>query len=99
MDCFVTERPGRVILEVVRQDLSAMERKGRRARMLGWWYVCIGGAFMLLGLRSAIRGDPAWSFVFRFVIAVGFFALSVGTLRGIRADRHTDSRSWKDEQS
>lgn len=76
-----------------------MERRPRRARMLGWWYVCIGGAFTLLGLRSAIRGDPAWSVAFRFVIAVGFFVLSVGTLRGVRADRQTNLRGWKDEQS
>jgi hypothetical protein len=37
---------------------------------------------MLLGVRSAIRGDTIWSVVFRFVIAVGFVALAVGTLRG-----------------
>lgn len=67
--------------------------------MFGWWYVCIGGAFTLLGLRSAVRGDPVWSVVFRFVIAVGFIVLSVGTLRGVRADRHSNARSWKDEQS
>jgi tetrahydromethanopterin S-methyltransferase subunit C len=52
--------------------------------MLGWWYVCIGGAFVLLGFRSAVRGDPGWSVVFRFVIAAGFAALGAGTLRGRR---------------
>jgi tetrahydromethanopterin S-methyltransferase subunit C len=50
--------------------------------MLAWWYVCIGGAFTLLGVRSAIRGDAAWSVVFRFVIAIGFVVLAVGTFRG-----------------
>jgi hypothetical protein len=50
--------------------------------MLGWWYVCIGGAFMLLGVRSLMRGDPLWSVVFRVVIAAGFVALAIGTLRG-----------------
>jgi hypothetical protein len=49
--------------------------------MLGWWYVCIGAAFMLLALRSFVRGDPAWPVAFRVVIAVGFFVLSVGTRR------------------
>jgi hypothetical protein len=83
----------------VRQDPSATEKSGRRARMLGWWYVCIGGAFTLLGLRSAIRGDTTWSVVLRFVIATGFFVLSVGPLRRIRADRHIHSRTWKDEGS
>jgi hypothetical protein len=67
--------------------------------MLGWWYVCIGGAFTLLGLRSVVRGDPTWLVAIRFVIAIGFFVLSVGTLRTVRADRHIHSRSWSDEES
>jgi hypothetical protein len=67
--------------------------------MLGWWYVCIGGAFTLLGLRSVVRGDPAWSVELRFLIAIGFFVLSVGTLRAVRADRHIHSRHWSDEES
>jgi tetrahydromethanopterin S-methyltransferase subunit C len=49
--------------------------------MLAWWYVSIGGAFVLLGLRSALRGDPLWSVVVRFVIAAGFVALAAGTFR------------------
>jgi len=49
--------------------------------MLGWWYVCIGGAFMLLGVRSLVRGDAVWSVAIRFVIATGFVALAIGTLR------------------
>ncbi len=43
---------------------SAIEKKHRRARMLGWWYVCIGGGFILLAIRSALRGDTIWSVVF-----------------------------------
>jgi hypothetical protein len=54
----------------------------RQTRILGWWYVSIGGAFTLLALRSAIRGDPAWPIVFRFAIAAGFFVLALGTMRG-----------------
>lgn len=49
--------------------------------MLAWWYVCIGAAFILLGLRSLVRGDRIWPVVFRFVIAVGFIVLGIGTLR------------------
>jgi len=49
--------------------------------MFAWWYVCIAGAFVLLGLRSALRGDALWSVVFRFVIAAGFAALAAGTFR------------------
>ena len=59
-----------------------MEKRTRRARMLGWWYVCIGGAFILLALRSAVRGDTIWSVVLRFAIAIGFIVLAKGTLRG-----------------
>jgi len=65
----------------VLQDPSAIEKKNRRARMLAWWYVCIGGGFILLAIRSELRGDPAWSVALRFLIAVGFVALGIGTLR------------------
>ena len=65
----------------MRQDPLAIEKKSRRARMLGW-YACIGGGFILLGIRSALRGDTSWSVALRFVIAVGFIVLAVGTLRG-----------------
>jgi len=50
--------------------------------MLTWWYVCIGSAFVLLGVRSLLRGDATSLVVFRVVIAVGFVALGMGTLRG-----------------
>ena len=49
--------------------------------MYAWWYLCIGLGFVLLGVRSVVRGDRPWSIVLRFVIALGFFALGVGTLR------------------
>jgi hypothetical protein len=75
----------------VRQDVSAVEKRSRRTRMLGWWYVCIGVAFTLLAVRSILRGDPLWSIVIRFLISVGFFALAAGTLRSVRADR----RQWR----
>lgn len=59
--------------------------------MFGWWYVCIGVAFSLLGLRSILRGDPFWPIVIRFVISAGFFVLAAGTLRSVRAD----PRPWR----
>jgi len=49
--------------------------------MLAWWYVCIGWAFVMLGVRSLLSGDQVWSVAFRFVIAVGFVVLGMGTLR------------------
>jgi tetrahydromethanopterin S-methyltransferase subunit C len=50
--------------------------------MLAWWYVCIGGAFILLAVRSALRGDRLWQVIIRLVIAIGFVALAAGTFRG-----------------
>jgi hypothetical protein len=58
-----------------------MEKKSRRARMFRCWYPCIEVAFTLLGIRSALRGDPVWPMALRFLIAVGFVALGVGMLR------------------
>jgi len=49
--------------------------------MLAWWYVCIGIAFVLLGVRGAVQGDLIWKVVFRFAIAAGFIVLAVGMLR------------------
>jgi hypothetical protein len=65
----------------VRQYPSAVEKKRRRTRMLAWWYVCIGGGFILLAIRSVLRGDRIWSVAVRFVIAAGFVVLGIGTLR------------------
>gem|GEM_PF-1985070 len=65
----------------MRRSLSQAEKKRRRARLLGWWYACIGAAFILLGLRSLVRGDAVFPIALRFLIAIGFFVLSIGTLR------------------
>jgi hypothetical protein len=65
----------------VRQSLSAIEKKNRRARMFAWWYVCIGGGFILLAIRSALRPDLTWSVALRVLIAFGFVALGIGSLR------------------
>jgi len=53
----------------------------RRARWLGWWYVCIGLGFGLLGLRNLLAGGRPWGVVLRWVIAIGFVLLGAGTLR------------------
>lgn len=56
----------------------------RQTRMFGWWYVCIGLGFTLLGVRSLIRGDEAWLIAVRFVIAASFLILGVATLRSAK---------------
>src|ERR1051326_5863727 len=65
----------------MQQDRQAALGRRRRERMLGWWYVCIGLGFILLGVRSFVRGDASWPIVLRLVIALGFLALGIGTLR------------------
>ena len=52
-----------------------------RRRMFGWWYICISVAFVLLGMRSAVRGDAMGPIVLRIAIALGFCLLGIGTLR------------------
>jgi hypothetical protein len=49
--------------------------------LLGWWYICIGVAFLLLGLRNLIAATGAWSVALRWVIAAGFIGLGIVTLR------------------
>jgi hypothetical protein len=51
------------------------------ARLLGWWYVCIGAGFLLLGVRSLLAGELFWLILLRWAIAAGFVFLGVITLR------------------
>jgi protein-S-isoprenylcysteine O-methyltransferase Ste14 len=67
---------------IVPSNASSANKKRRRARMFAWWYVCIGAAFVLLGVRSVLRSDPIWAVGIRFVIAIGFAVLAAGTFRG-----------------
>ena len=53
----------------------------RRNRFFGWWYVCIGVGFLLLGVRSLLAGELLWMILLRWVIAAGFVFLGVSTLR------------------
>ena len=70
---------------------SKQERaRSRRTKFYVWWYVCIGAAFVLLAIRSYIRGDGGWSIVARVVIAAGFFALARLTQRTAGAKPKAD---------
>ncbi len=55
------------------------------SRLLGWWYVCIGLGFGILGLRNFLLGTGPWPVVLRCVIAAGFVVLGVATLRAPRS--------------
>ena len=46
-------------------------------KLLGWWYLCIGLAFILLAARAFVAGAPAWSSWLRVAIAVGFVLLGI----------------------
>jgi hypothetical protein len=48
-------------------------------RLFGWWYICIGLAFVALAVRAFVLGAPgAW---LRVVVAVGFVLLGIVELR------------------
>jgi hypothetical protein len=64
--------------------MSYPERSSRSKRLWGWWYVCIGAGFILLGLRYLIAGITGWPVALRWVIAAGFLLLGAGTLRSKR---------------
>ena len=53
--------------------------KGLRAQLFAWWYFAIAAGFVLLAIRAALVGERIWLVILRFAIAVGFFALGLGT--------------------
>jgi hypothetical protein len=65
-------------------DLISQERGPRKTRLWGWWYICIGLGFTLLGLRYLIAGVTGWPVALRWTIAAGFLFLGLGTLRSKR---------------
>jgi hypothetical protein len=52
-----------------------------RVRLLAWWYICIGLAFIALAARAFVVGAPGWSVWLRLLVAVGFVLLGIGELR------------------
>jgi hypothetical protein len=62
------------------------DRQGRssvfnKRRLLGWWYLCIGAGFALLGFSRLLKGEVLWLSGLRWVLAVGFIALAYLELR------------------
>ena len=50
-------------------------------RLVGYWYLCLGLAFVMLGWRSLLAGAAMWTVVLRWIVALGFLilgALSLG---------------------
>jgi hypothetical protein len=48
-------------------------------RLLGWWYICIGLAFVALAVRAFVAGaSGVW---LRVLVAVGFVVLGIVELR------------------
>jgi hypothetical protein len=66
-------------------------RKPLLVKLYGWWYLCLGLAFAALAWRNWLLGGTRFGTVIRCVIAVGFFALGVVTLRAL-ADAGKDNR-------
>ena len=52
-------------------------------RLLGWWYISIGLAFVALAVRAFVAGvSGVW---LRLLVAVGFVLLGIVELRRHRA--------------
>jgi hypothetical protein len=64
--------------------VSNPKRGSDRGRLWGWWYVCIGIGFFLLGLRYLVAGITGWPVALRWAIGAGFLLLAFGTLRSKR---------------
>jgi len=56
----------------------------RWSRLYPAWYLCIAAGFVLLGFRALMAKEPLWTVILRWVIAAGFFVLSVVEKRGAR---------------
>jgi hypothetical protein len=65
----------------MRRDDPSPVFQRRWGDLLGWWYVCIGGGFLLLGIRSLLYGERLWLILLRWAIAAGFVFLGVNRLR------------------
>jgi hypothetical protein len=46
-----------------------------RNSLLGWWYICIGLAFVALAVRSYVAGATGWGVWLRLIVAVGIVLL------------------------
>jgi hypothetical protein len=64
---------------------SGKDRNPGVGRLLGYWYLCIGLAFVALGLRNLLAGAPAWTVALRWIVALGFIVLGAGNLEFAKA--------------
>jgi hypothetical protein len=55
--------------------------RGRRSRLLAWWYVAIAIGFVLLAIVRAILGEKLWLIGIRVILALGFAALAAMEFR------------------
>jgi hypothetical protein len=63
---------------------SGGDERRRLARLFGWWYLCVGLGFALLGIRNWIARSSPWAVAIRFVIAAGFLLLAFSMFRPAR---------------
>jgi hypothetical protein len=68
------------------------DRNPRQGRLWGYWYVCIGLGFGLLGLRNLLAGSAVWTIALRWIIGLGFIVLGAGTLGNREAQASSDRR-------
>ena len=74
---------------------SKNDRNLRPGRLLGYWYLCIGLGFILLGLRNLLAGAATLTIVLRWIIGLGFIVLGVGSLGTAKPKPGSDRREPK----
>jgi hypothetical protein len=71
---------------------SSNGRNLRSGRLLGYWYLCIGVGFILLGLRNLLADAAAWTIALRWIIGLGFIVLGAGSLGTAKPKPGSDRR-------
>jgi fatty acid desaturase len=61
------------------------ERRRKRERFYGWWYIVLGIAFAVMAAVFMTWGDPPWLVALQFVIAAGFGFLGYLQLKGTKS--------------
>jgi hypothetical protein len=76
---------------------SSAGRNPRQGRLWGYWYICIGVGFGLLGLRNLLAGAAAWTIVLRWIIGLGSIILDAGSLGTTKPKAGSDRRERQAE--
>jgi hypothetical protein len=65
-----------VISQSLFKHANTWQEKFKFFTLLGWWYLCLGTGFLLMGLYRLIHGERFWLVFLRWVLAAAFWALA-----------------------